>query len=125
MKVALVIGGVFAVLVLAACGGGSGSESVEASSGAPPHLTGLKQAFEQQIREENRVSALTCRDVSEPDVMASGEEWACDLTTQGGQKVEVEALVGVSTGSYSILNCRTNPRQKYSQAPVGICKEIH
>lgn len=125
MRVALMTGNVLVVLVLAGCGGGTGSESVETSSGAPPHLTNLKQAFERQIRKENRVSTVACRDVSEPDVMASGEEWDCDVTTQAGDKLEVEALVSVSTGSYSILDCRTNPRQKYSQTPVGICKSIH
>lgn len=120
-----VIGPILTALVLSACGGGGQSEMVETSSGAPPRLVNLKGTFEQQFRKRNNVSALSCEDGQQPDVMAAEEVWNCDLTlAQTGHSLKIEVLVGVSTGDYSVLDCRIGPHQRYEQAPQGICKRV-
>jgi hypothetical protein len=125
MRRAAVIGVILAGLAVTACGGGGASETIETSSGAPPRLVGLKSAFEHQVLKKNDVSALDCEDGQEPDVMASLEVWDCELTmTQTDDSLEIEALVGVSSGSYTVLACRRSPEEKYSQAPHGICEQI-
>lgn len=124
MRTALVMGTVLLALALAGCGSGRDSESVETSSGAPPRDSYLKADFEHRFRMQNDPSSLRCEGAPEPDVMAYEEEWHCDLMTASGTKLEVEALVAVTTGSYSILECRTSPDQEYSQAPRGPCKGI-
>ena len=116
---------IFLVLVVTACGGGGESETVETSSGAPPRLVNLKGTFEHRIRNTNDVSDLICEDSQEPDVMAAEEVWDCDLTmAQSGDKLEIDVLVGVSSGDYTVLDCRSSPRERYSQAPRGICKKV-
>jgi hypothetical protein len=121
-----VIGLVLAAFAVTACGGGGESETDETSSGAPPRLVSLKGTFEHKFRKRNDISAMDCKDSQEPDVMAAEEVWDCELTmAQTGDRLEVEALVGVSTASYTVLDCRTDPHEKYSQAPHGICKKIH
>jgi hypothetical protein len=122
VRTALAIGAIFAALLLAGCGGGS--DSVETSSGAPPRDSYLKADFEHRFQKQNDPSALKCEGPPTHDVMAYEEEWNCSLTTAGGKKLEVVALVGVTTGDYSILECRTSPDQNYSQAPRGGCQEI-
>jgi hypothetical protein len=117
---------ILAAFGVAACGGGGESETVETSSGAPPRLVSLKGNFEHKIRQRNDVSALDCKDGQKPDIMAASEVWNCDLTmAQTGDRVEIETLVGVSTASYTVLDCRTSPGERYRQTPHGICKKIH
>jgi hypothetical protein len=126
MRRIAVIGLILAASAVTACGGGGGSETVETSSGAPPRLGNLKGTFERDLRKRNDISALECEDSQEPDIMAAGEVWDCHLMmARTDDKLEIEALVGVSTGSYTVLDCRKSPHQRYSQAPHGICKMIH
>ncbi|MBS1883228.1 MAG: hypothetical protein JSS97_09750 [Actinobacteria bacterium] len=125
MRRVVVIGLILAALALSACGGGGKSETIEASSGAPPRLVSLKSTFEHNLRKRNDISALVCKDGQKPDVMAASEVWDCDLTMgQTGGMLEIEALVGVTTASYTVLDCRTSPDERYRQAPAGICKTL-
>jgi hypothetical protein len=126
MRQLAVIGLILAAFGVTACGGGGESETVETSSGAPPRLVKLRADFEHQIRKRNDVSSLTCEDSQEPDVMAAEEVWDCELTmAHTGDMVEIEALVGVSTATYAVLECRTRPHEKYSQVPHSICRTVH
>jgi hypothetical protein len=122
VRKALVTGTV--LLALAPAGCGRGSDPVETSSGAPPRDSYLKADFEHRFQKQNDPSALKCEGPPTVDVMAYEEEWNCSLTTASGKELEVVALVGVTTGNYSILECRTSPDQKYSQTPRGVCKKI-
>jgi hypothetical protein len=112
--------------LLRACGGGGESETVETSSGAPPRLVNLKGTSERDFRKRNDISVLDCEDSQKPDVMASEEVWDCHLMmARTDDKLEIEALVGVSTAGYTVLDCRASPHDKYSQTPHGLCKRIH
>ena len=125
MRRIAVVGLILAAFAVTACGGGGGSRTVETSSGAPPRLVSLKGTFEHNFRKRNDISALDCDDSQEPDVMAAEEVWDCHLTmAQTDDRLEIEALVGVSTASYAVVDCRTSPHEKYSQTPHGVCKKI-
>jgi hypothetical protein len=116
-----------AAAVTAGCGGGSVPTITEVNSGAPPYASNLKGLVEQHVRNENKVSSVSCRPTPqrEPAGLQEHVPWTCDLRTKPmGDRAEIEILVGVSTGSYSIFECRTNPGQEYTQRPRGVCKSI-
>jgi hypothetical protein len=126
MRRIAVVGLILAAFAVTACGGGGQSETVETSSGAPPRLVNLKGTFEHNFRKRNDISALECEDSQEPDVMAAEEVWDCHLVmARTDDRLEIEALVGVSTASYTVIDCRTSPDERYSQSRHGICKTVH
>jgi hypothetical protein len=125
LRPALPCGAILTSLALAACGGGSIS-TVEESSGYPPVASNLKGLVEQQIRKENDVSSVDCREAPKPAVGLSSLIWDCAVTTEpSGRPVEIEILSGVSDGRYEMLECRTSPNQPYRQTPRGVCRDIH
>lgn len=125
VRAALIIGVILVAPTLPGCGSGNGSESVEVNSGVPPYAANLKALVQRHVRTKNEISALDCERAPKPKVGLGHEIWNCDLTTaSGNHNAEIEILVGVSNGGYSMLECRTGPRQKYSQTPRGICKNI-
>lgn len=126
MRRIAVIGLILAAFPVTACGGGGESETVETSSGAPPRLVNLKSTFEHNFRRRNDISALECEDSQEPDVMVAEKVWDCHLVmARTNDRLEIEALVGVTTASYTVIDCRTSPDERYGQAPHGICKTVH
>jgi hypothetical protein len=117
----------FSATVTVGCGGGSAPMITEVNSGLPPYASNLKGLVEQHVRKENKLSAVSCRPTPqrEPAGLEEHEPWTCDLRTKStGDRAEIEILVGVSTGSYSIFECRTTPGQKYTQRPRGVCERI-
>jgi hypothetical protein len=77
------------------------------------------------VREANDVSKVRCAPEPKQAHGLGSEVWVCDLTTApSGRKVEIEILVGVSLGDYSMLDCRTGPHQPYHQQFRGICRRI-
>jgi hypothetical protein len=112
-------------LALTACGGASMS-TVEESSGYPPVASNLKELVERQIRKEDDVSSVDCREAPKPAVGLSHLIWDCAVTTTpAGKRVEIEILSDVSDGRYEMLECRTGPKQPYRQTPRGVCRDIH
>jgi hypothetical protein len=123
VRAALIIGVILVAPTLTGCGSGSGSESVEVNSAVPPYAANLKALVQRHVRANNEISAVDCERAPKPKVGLGQEVWKCDLTTASGNyNAEIEILVGVSNGGYSMLECRTSPRQRYSQTPRGICK---
>jgi hypothetical protein len=123
VRAALIIGVIFVAPTLTGCGSGSGS--VEVNSAVPPYAASLKALVQRHVRANNEVSAVNCERAPKPKVGLGQEAWKCDLTTaSGNHDAEIEILVGVSNGGYSMLECRTSPGQNYSQTPRGICENL-
>jgi hypothetical protein len=111
--------------LIVGCGGGGPPSIEELNSAVPPFISDLQGHLEAHIRARNHVSAIRCH-VGKGEHGLGDAIYECRLTTEPtGAPVEVELLADVSSGSYSIAECRTGPDQPYSQAPVGACRRIH
>jgi hypothetical protein len=111
-------------ILIAGCGGGSAT-SVEENSGEPPRIPPAqeKARLELQVEKHNEGASVAC---SQADSATDLDLWNCKVEPRNkSEGAEIEVLGPGFDRQYEITECRTSPNQRYSQTPIGVCKEIH